>query len=125
MGKITKKQFKTAIKGSGGVITIIAHILEKSRKAIYDFMGKNPEFKDLIEEEAERPIDLAETVLHRKLRNEDMDAVKLILLNSKRGRARGYGVKQEINASISTNKPISINIIKPEEDEEDKLPANN
>lgn len=121
-------KFKEAVKGSRGIITIIAKNLGNSRKAIYDFMEKHPKMKELVEEEAEMPVDKAESVLHAKLNEGDMDAVKLILLNHKRGRKRGYGVKHEVEHSgeIDTKYDVEVFVtherINDEAKNDDSLP---
>lgn len=98
MAKVNIKTFKEALKNSGGNQARIAEKLEVSRPAINQFLKKRPKMRELLEEEAELVIDIAEDnididiVVHK-----DVDSSKWKLLNSKRGKARGYGQKQELD----------------------------
>ena len=124
MAKLSKKKVKNAIKGSGGVLSVLAEKCDVSRSAITQFLQKekNKNIKELIEQEKERIIDLAENKLHGLINKEDFPAIKYYL-NTK-GKSRGYVEKQEIeHTGIST--PIEINIIKPNNEKNNKLQTNN
>ena len=100
MAKLIQKTFKEALEGSGGNQSIIAKKLGKSRSTITKFLNKNPKMKDLLEIESERIIDVAENIIdHDITKNRNIDSSKWKLLNSKRGKARGYGPKQELEHS--------------------------
>jgi len=98
MAKINQKTFKAALVNSGGNQARIAEKLEVTRQAVGNFLKKNPKMRELLDEEAELVIDIAEDnididiVVHK-----DVDSSKWKLLNSKRGKARGYGQKQELD----------------------------
>jgi len=108
MARISLKSFENAVKGTRGIITLIAQNLGKSRQGVYDFLEKYPKAKEILEEEAERPVDMAENILHKKLKEEDWNAVKTILLEHKRGRVRGYGYKQELEHTGQMNNKIEV-----------------
>lgn len=99
MTKINLNKFKEAIKGTGGNITQIAQILGCRRKAVYEFMDKHPETKQWVEEECELPFDVAENVVKKHLNENDLNAAKMMLFGHKRGRARGWGDKIEMEMS--------------------------
>jgi hypothetical protein len=94
MGKITIKKFENAVKGTGGIITHIARNLNVSRKAVYDFMEKNPQTIPLKDMEEESIIDLSEARLFQQIRDGEQWAVKYML--STKGRKRGYIEAREV-----------------------------
>ena len=123
MAKLSKKKVKNAIKGSGGVLSVLAEKCDVSRSAITQFLQKkrNQDVKELIEQEKERIIDLAENKLHGLINKEDFQAIRYYL-NTK-GKSRGYVEKQEVeHTGIST--PIEINIIKPNNEKDNKFRTN-
>ncbi len=103
MAKINQKTFKLALGNSGGNQSIIAKKLQVTRGAITKFLSKNPKMRELLNMEAERIIDVAENVVNAAITNKEsedrLDTSKWKLLNSKRGKARGYGIKNEIEHS--------------------------
>jgi len=104
MAKITEKTFKEALKNSGGNQTRIAEKLDKGRSAVANFLKKRPKMRELLDNEAEFVIDIAEDNLDTDIvLHKDTDASKWKLLNSKRGRARGYGQKTEVEHTGNTN----------------------
>ena len=96
MAKLNKKKVKKAITGSGGVLSVLAEKCDVSRSAITQFLQKkrNQDVKELIEQEKERIIDLAENKLHGLINKEDFQAIKYFL-NTK-GKSRGYVERQEM-----------------------------
>lgn len=92
MTKINQTNFKKAMENSGGNKSRIAERLGCSRQAVYDYLAKNPQLIAEVEDEAEKIIDVAEdNITTAIIVHHDLKASKWILLNSKRGRARGYG----------------------------------
>lgn len=98
MTKIFKKNWKKAVKDSMGNISVIARRLGTSRKAVYDYMERRPEARDLIEEEKGVLWDTAELSLVSKMKEGDMRAIETLLLKHAEGRARGYGDKLDISS---------------------------
>jgi len=110
MTRITKKNFKEALKNTGGNQSRIAEKLEVSRQAVSLFLQRNPDMKLLHEEENDLLYDMAEdNVAIDVMVHKDTDESKWLLLNSKKGRARGYGQKTEIEHVGDV--PITINLI--------------
>ncbi|MFW6130356.1 MAG: helix-turn-helix domain-containing protein [Atribacterota bacterium] len=99
MAKINLKRFKNALENTRGIKSLIAKRLGVTRLTVYNYLEKNPKAREMYEEEAEKTQDLAESTLNRKIQEGDMSAVKIALLNHKRGRERGYGEKTEIEHS--------------------------
>lgn len=103
------KRFELAVKGnpkgqprekesSRGIITTIAKRLRVSRHTVYKFIEDNPKADEIIDDEAEMPFDIAESIVFSRLVQErDLKAAEILLLKHKRGKNRGYGESQDIN----------------------------
>ena len=111
MAKINLKKFKTSLEGSRGIISLIAQRMGTSRQAVYGYMEKHPQTKRLLEEEREKPFDMAESVVFQKLVEKDLKAAEILLLKHKKGRERGYGDHQEIEHSTDPNKGFTLQLI--------------
>lgn len=111
MVKINQKKFKDAILDSGGIITTIANRIGVTRKAIYDWLVKNPEMKDYLEQETEKILDMAEISLFSQVKDKDLGATKYIL--STKGKKRGYIERQELEHSGNIG-VTKINIVMPD-----------
>jgi len=97
--RITKGRFKEACKGSGGVQAVVAKALGVTRQAIGLYLKKHPDLRDFLDNEGEQVMDVAEHNIDKKIVEGDIDASQWALVNRKRGKARGYGTKQELNVS--------------------------
>lgn len=113
MVKITKKKFIESVEGSRGILSVVARKMNVSRMAIYKFLRKYPDMWDELENEAEKRIDLAESVIDKRMLEGDIRAAEIVLVRNKRGRARGYGDRTEIEHSGLGDTEINIQIIKP------------
>lgn len=105
MTKISKKTFKKATIGSGGILANIARRLSVSRGAITQYLNRNPEMVKYIEEEKQSLLDLAELQLIIKLKQGDFKAIKFFLMS--KGKERGYIINKELNI-YSQNKELSL-----------------
>lgn len=97
MVKVTKKKFREAVKGTGGIMISIAKNLGVSRVTVYDFCNKNPDMMKLRRDEEEKIIDIAENSLFSQARKQEQWAVKYLLQT--KGKRRGYVEKSEIQMS--------------------------
>lgn len=88
MTKLTKEKVKKAILGTGGVITSIANKCGVARISLYKFLEKHQEFKELLKQEREKIIDVAENRLFKANEEGQKWAVEKIL--STLGKDRGY-----------------------------------
>lgn len=110
MTRITKKLFLKAIKNSGGNQSRVGDRMEVTRSAVGHFLKKNPDMREAMEDEAERYIDICEDNLTTSVMvHGDVDNSFKVLTTSKRGKARGWGVKQEVEHVGDI--PITINLI--------------
>ena len=98
MARINQKTFKEALKNSGGNQARIAEKLEVTRQAVGLYLKKNPKMRELLEQEAEFVIDVSEDNIDTNIVvHKNVEDSKWKLLHSKRGKARGYGQKQELD----------------------------
>lgn len=112
MARLTEKTFKEALKNTGGNQTSIANALKKDPSTISKFLLKHPKMRELRNLEAERIIDVSENVVdHDIVTNRNVDTAKWKLINSKRGKSRGYGPKIEQEMSGSFDNKIEVEII--------------
>lgn len=103
MTKINQKLFKQAIKGSGGIQSVIAERLKISRGRTSQYIKKYPKFKKLLDIEREKVIDIAESELFKALNNGEKWAINKILKTI--GAKRGYIEIQKIE-----NKNLNMNV---------------
>src|SRR6056297_93961 len=114
MARITKGNFKKALKGSGGIYSHVARKLGVSRSAVTQYINKNPELRELIQEEEESINDLAESKLISKLNEGDNQMIKFRLTT--KAKDRGYVERSEIvnSGNLSLN---HTNLTKEEKEE--------
>jgi predicted transcriptional regulator len=107
MARITKGNFKKALKGSGGIYSHIARKLGVTRSAITHYINKNPELREEINQEEESINDLAESKLITKLNEGDNQMIKFRLTT--KAKDRGYVERQEIvnSGNLSLNHTLT------------------
>lgn len=91
--QVTQTALIKAIKGSFGVISTIARKLRCDRKTVYNRLDEWPELKELIAEEREEIIDLAENKLVAKIRAGEKTSIHYVL--DTLGKSRGYVKKTQ------------------------------
>lgn len=96
MAKITIDKFKKACKGSGGFQAVVARALGVTRSAICHYLKKHPDLKELLSQEAEYILDMAEHNINKEILAGNIKVCWWALLNRKEGRARGYNPKKEL-----------------------------
>ena len=99
MRKYTKKQIEEAVKGSGGIISVIARKLGCSWETAKKNIDKFEECLLQIKEERETVTDMAETTIINSIQSGDVQTAKWYL--STIGRDRGYGDKLDVSANVS------------------------
>ena len=111
MAKITEKTFKAALVNSGGNQARIAEKMEKTRQAVGLFLKKRPKMRELLDLEVVKLVENAEDIVAMSiLSNRDIDQSKWLLTNSKVGKQRGWGQKQEIEHS-GEDRPNTFNLV--------------
>ena len=125
MVKINKSKFLKAMIGSGGNQSKIAQKLDCTRGWVTVYLSKHPDMKAALEQEAEKILDVSENIIdHDIMTNRNIDSAKWKLTNSRRGKARGYGVKIENEVSGAINSNVKLEIIDKTEDVRHNSPNN-
>jgi len=107
--RISKKRVKKAVEGSGGIVTIIARRLNRSRQQVYTYLEKYPDLKELVEEEREKIVDIAESKLIEKLKENKDWAISFVLKTL--GKKRGYTEKVEVGGDLTTKIPTPSEVL--------------
>ena len=97
--RITINRFRKALNNSLGIITTVGSRLGVDRNAVYYFLKKNPKLWEEVEQEREKILDRAESVLFKKVIDEDMRAVEFALKNL--GGMRGYAERRVVEADVN------------------------
>ena len=92
-----------ALERSLGIVTTACNAVGINRSTHYDWMRKDPEYKQAVKSIEDRTLDFAESHLH-KLIKEGNPAATIFFLKTK-GKARGYVERQEIE--VAEKKPLS------------------
>jgi len=113
----TIDDFRSAIDGSGGYISLIAQRIGCALSTVYEWVDKNEEVRYLIERERVRQLDHAEGKLQSLINKENPTAIIFYLKTQ--GKQRGYVERQEVTGA--DGKPVSINLIpvRPDGEEND------
>lgn len=93
MSKPTKTATLDAIRNSGGIMSTIAEKLGVTWHTAKSYVDKWPETIQAFEDERNRIVDMAESVLVKSIRNGDTQDAKWLL--SRLGKDRGYVERQE------------------------------
>ena len=88
-------QFLKAFDASMGNITVACKKVGISRQTFYNWINKNAEFKEAIEEIEEAKIDAVETMLMKQISKGNLGAI-IFFLKTK-GKKRGYVEKMQID----------------------------
>lgn len=108
MAKISKVGIKKAFKGSGGILSTVAKRIGVTRKAVYDYLNKHPEFKAIKLQEEEAIIDMAESSLFTQVKEKQPWATKYLLAT--KGKKRGYVERTEQMVDNTFSGEVNINI---------------
>jgi len=93
--RYTKEQIVDALQKSGGFISVAAIGLGCTRKTIYNYFEKYPDLPETITDIREGYLDMAEAVLVKHVKQEDMKAVYYFL--DRQGGGRNYTKQQQID----------------------------
>ena len=95
--RITKEAVQQAIVKSRGLLSFAAQLLGCDRTTIYNYLEKWPDLKQVVADQREGLIDIAES---RLLGNSDRgDTTAIIFFLKTQGRNRGYVERQEITGA--------------------------
>jgi hypothetical protein len=100
--KFTREQVIDALKATGGFITHAADLLGCNYTTIERYIRKDPSIAVENQQIKEGRLDLAESVVMKKLKEDDLDAAKYYLKYM--GRTRGYIKAQKIEIASDLSK---------------------
>ena len=141
VNRINQEKFKEALKGTAGVQSDIAAKLGVDRSAVTHFLNKHPKMRELLEQERQKLIDVAENVYKEALSLQTKDTrekrlptqvkrdnMRLKLKAAERvvgtlGKGRGWVPREEREHSgeIAHNfEAVKINVIMPKNNVEKK-----
>lgn len=114
--KVTIEQIEKALRDSGGFISRAAKMLNLGHSAVSQRVSKSEYLQTVLKEIKEGYLDLAETTLLKKIKNEDTTSTLFYL--KCQGKGRGYIEKQEVEVQGSKDRPLKIErvIIKNDQD---------
>jgi hypothetical protein len=95
-----------AIKGSGGIIGVIAKKAGVCRESIYRWRKESKQLEQWIQEEREGVLDLAEVKLIKLIEKEDGPSVRFYLQTM--GKNRGYVKRTELEGEIETKGQVVV-----------------
>lgn len=96
--KITLESFKKACEGTWGNITAIAANLGVQRWTVYRFIETNSEAKEILKEERDKIVDIAENKFKEAVERGERWAIRLALKTL--GKDRGYVERHEIEPPV-------------------------
>lgn len=106
MLKVTDQQIGEAIVDSGGIVVRIAERLNVSRTTIYLRLKASEELAELLGEEREATLDLAESKLIELIKAGDGPAIRFYLRTM--GRHRGYTTRVEVEGRLEHSGQIQV-----------------
>ena len=106
MSRLSKNRVKKAIPTSAGIISTIARRLSCDWHTAKNCIDADPELSQMLEDEMEGVLDMAESVLFKNIENGNSADSKWIL--SKLGKDRGYGDSVDLKHSESIDVSVLI-----------------
>ena len=111
-----KKAMLKALHETMGVITPACEAVGIARSTHYRWMDEDEDYKNNCEDIGEKQIDFVESKLIENINNNDTTGI-IFYLKTK-GKHRGYIERQEIDHSGIPENKISVEIVKPSEDDD-------
>ena len=107
--QIKKEAFLDALEKSMGIMTQAAKTLGINRVTAYQWMKKDPEFADKVEEIQNLVLDFTESKLYELI--EEKNPTAIIFLLKTKGRDRGYVERHEIGGVNGKPLDVTINVM--------------
>lgn len=96
-----KRDIKNAIKGSGGILSVVAEAIGVDWNTIDKYVNTFDDLRELVDVESEVILDLAENKLIKALHSGERWALEFILRT--KGKKRGYYEKREVEENQARN----------------------
>lgn len=103
-----KKAMLEALEKSLGVVTTACKLIGLDRSTHYDWMNKDPEYKQAVENVDNVTLDFAESSLHKQIK--DGNTAATIFLLKTKGKKRGYIEKVENQVTTIDEKGEEVGI---------------
>lgn len=94
MKRPTAKELAEKIREGKGNVSAVARAFHVPRSTVYGWIQSSEIAKQALADEREMVVDVAESVLFRKVLDQDMTAVAYVLNNAAEARSRGWGAMQ-------------------------------
>jgi len=101
-------QIEDAIRKSAGNVTYAAKALGVGRTALHARIANSPQLQQVLREERESLVDMAESALRAEVLDRNMTAVIWTLKASPEAKRRGWGERQEHTGA--NGGPVTINM---------------
>jgi transposase-like protein len=111
---LTITQIEHAIKQTAGNVSQMARELGVSRSTVNRRIADNPKLKQLLEDEREELVDIAESSLRREVVLGNITAIIFTLKTQ--GKSRGYVERQEFTGANGGAIEVAIAVHWPDED---------
>lgn len=92
--KYSEEQMIEAIRGSGGIVSLVARRLGGGRATVYRYCDRYPTVREALEEEREVLLDAAEQALFRAVERGKLKAIIFALKTL--GKDRGYTTRIDV-----------------------------
>jgi hypothetical protein len=94
--KLSERAVRDALTKSAGDISEAGRLLGVPRSSIHYWVESRPVIRQLVEDQREALADAAESAVAAAVEAGKPWAIKLVLLRTRQGRARGYGNAQHV-----------------------------
>lgn len=108
MKRPSVKELVKKIEEARGNVSAIARAYGRPRTTVYGWINAAETTKQALEDQREYMTDVAESILLKKVLQEDLQAVMYTLNNSPQAKRRGWGPKQEISGPGGSDIGISL-----------------
>lgn len=96
---LSNASIANALEKSGGNMSAAADALGVNRSTICRRVQKNEALQEVVANAAETLVDVAESMLYKRVRDGDMTAIAYALNNSPAAKRRGWGPRQEVTGA--------------------------
>ena len=104
--KVSTERFLAAIPGTGGLYTIIARKLDVDRHTVSEYVKRDRQIAEAVQEEIEGTLDKVENVFINACLGKDIHACMFYLKT--KGKNRGY--TEKVEQEVNTNQPVIVNL---------------
>lgn len=108
--KYTEAEMIEAIKGSGGLVSVVARRLGCSRATVYRYCDRYPSVREALEDEREVLLDAAEKGLFDAVEGGELDAIMFALRTL--GKYRGYHFRVDVGRILEDEVELIVEALR-------------